>query len=99
MVAIAIHHARAHAAVIVIVLLCDGHTSYGNRNRQGKKPANQCAFAHRTAPIRYRVVSRVIACGAALALATGAARADSLVVCTEASPDALDANLSTANTS
>ena len=36
--------------------------------------------------------------GAALALAAGAARADTLVVCTEASPDALNANLSTANT-
>jgi dipeptide transport system substrate-binding protein len=41
----------------------------------------------------------IIACSAALALSTGASRADSLVVCTEASPDALDANLSTANTS
>src|ERR1700733_12143139 len=39
----------------------------------------------------------IIAC--ILALAAGAARADTLVVCTEASPDALDANLSTANTS
>jgi dipeptide transport system substrate-binding protein len=41
----------------------------------------------------------IIACSAALTLVAGAARADSLVVCTEASPDALDANLSTSNTS
>jgi dipeptide transport system substrate-binding protein len=40
----------------------------------------------------------IIACSAALALATGTARADTLVVCTEASPDALNAALSTANT-
>ncbi|MCW3474480.1 ABC transporter substrate-binding protein [Limobrevibacterium gyesilva] len=41
----------------------------------------------------------LIACGAALALGAGAARADTLVVCTEASPDALSSALSTANTS
>ncbi len=40
----------------------------------------------------------MVVCGAALALAASAARADTLVVCTEASPDALNANLSTANT-
>jgi len=41
----------------------------------------------------------IIACGAALALAAGTARADTLVVCSEASPDALNAALSDANTS
>jgi dipeptide transport system substrate-binding protein len=41
----------------------------------------------------------IIACGAALVLAAGTAQADTLVVCSEASPDALVANLSTANTS
>ncbi len=44
-----------------------------------------------------------VACAAAVALAggglAGTAKADTLVVCTEASPDALNANLSTANTS
>ena len=41
---------------------------------------------------------RGLAIAAALALTMGAARADTLVVCTEASPDSLNANLSTANT-
>ncbi len=41
----------------------------------------------------------MIACGAALALGAGVARADTLVVCSEASPDALNAALSDSNTS
>src|SRR5208282_5045888 len=43
--------------------------------------------------------SRFLALGLSLALGTAAARADTLAVCTEASPDALNAQLSTANTS
>jgi dipeptide transport system substrate-binding protein len=42
---------------------------------------------------------RILALGLLFALATAAARADTLAVCTEASPDALNAQLSTANTS
>jgi dipeptide transport system substrate-binding protein len=72
---------------------------------------NQMAILQLTMPSRCRTFGRtngransmsrwlIIACSAALTLAAGAARADSLVVCTEASPDALDANHSTANTS
>ncbi len=41
----------------------------------------------------------LLACTAAMALSFGAARADTLVVCSEASPDALNSALSTANTS
>ena len=43
--------------------------------------------------------SKLLAIALSLALGTAAARADTLVVCTEASPDALNAQLSTANTS
>ncbi len=43
------------------------------------------------------ILASVLACGTALAALP--ARADTLVVCTEASPDALNAALSTANTS
>src|SRR5271156_5154071 len=43
--------------------------------------------------------SKLLAVVLSLALGTAAARADTLVVCTEASPDALNAQLSTANTS
>jgi len=43
--------------------------------------------------------SRLLTVALPLALGTAAARADTLVVCTEASPDALNAQLSTANTS
>jgi dipeptide transport system substrate-binding protein len=42
--------------------------------------------------------SRFLALGLSLVLSTAAARADTLAVCTEASPDALNAQLSTANT-
>ena len=41
----------------------------------------------------------LLACGAALVLSAGAARADTLVVCSEASPDALNSALSDSNTS
>ena len=41
----------------------------------------------------------IVACCAALGLAAGVARADTLVVCSEASPDALNAALSDANVS
>ena len=41
----------------------------------------------------------IVVCSAMLALATGAARADTLVVCSEASPNALNSALSNANTS
>ena len=41
----------------------------------------------------------IVVCSAMLALATGAARADTLVVCSEASPNALNSALSDANTS
>ena len=40
-----------------------------------------------------------MALGLLLVLGMSAARADTLAVCTEASPDALNAQLSTANTS
>ncbi len=43
--------------------------------------------------------SRLLALGLMLVLGTAAAQADTLAVCTEASPDALNAQLSTANTS
>src|SRR5580698_2431235 len=43
--------------------------------------------------------SKLLAVALSLALGTAAARADTLVVCTEASPDALNAQLSAANTS
>src|ERR1039458_8081876 len=43
--------------------------------------------------------SRLMALGLLLVLGMSAARADTLAVCTEASPDALNAQLSTANTS
>jgi len=43
--------------------------------------------------------SLLVACAAALALTTGAARANTLVVCSEASPDALNSALSDSNTS
>ena len=45
------------------------------------------------------LTSRLLALGFSFALAATAAQADTLAVCTEASPDALNAQLSTANTS